>query len=152
MSQVRFLERHARRPTAIVVAIDPAATRSVDASLAIQMDSPRPRATTDDVLLRIAHLPAGRYRLHTTVKAPDARLGVTIGPGRPSRFLAELAPAQGPAVSGFDLPLAAEHVIVKGSRQAAGAQGRTWLAATIVGGSAYGSAYLLRSNRCDTCT
>jgi hypothetical protein len=128
-SQVRFLEQHAASATSTLWTITPPPIGRTRTWFEVELDSRRGGGRTDFTLLRIGYLPAGRYRLHTTVRAAGARLGVTLGDTRTTRFLAELA-ADGETVPvDVTLPVPVVDLVVKGSTAAAAAGGRTWLSA-----------------------
>jgi hypothetical protein len=128
-SQVRYLERRAASSAPMLVSITPPPVGRTRTWFEVELDSPRRRSASDFALLRLDALPAGRYRLFSTVRATGARLGVTLGEARTSRFVAELDPSAAGSSAPFVLALPVTGLVVKGSREAAFASGRTWIQA-----------------------
>lgn len=125
-SQVRFLERRSASG-AVLWTITPPPIGRTRLWFEVELDSKRNRRASDYGLLRPGRLPAGRYRLHTDIAEPGARLGVTLGEGRVSRFLAELSASGAHPTVDFSVPLPVEGLVVKGSAEAAAARGRVWI-------------------------
>jgi hypothetical protein len=128
-SQIRYLERRAASSAPMLVSITPPPVGRTRTWFEVELDSPRQRSASDFTLLRLDALPAGRYRLFSTVRASGARLGVTLGEGRASRFLADLEPSTAQTSAAFVLATPVTGLVVKGSREAASAAGRTWIQA-----------------------
>ncbi|HTU99238.1 MAG TPA: hypothetical protein VMF13_01775 [Luteitalea sp.] len=128
-SQVTYLERRASSASTLWT-ITPPPTGRTRTWFEIELDTRRGRGAGDFTLLRIPRLPAGRYALQTTAIAAGARLGVTLGETRATRFLAEVEASTAPvAPASFTLVMPVDNLLVKGSREAAAAGGRTWLTA-----------------------
>jgi len=128
-SQVAFLERRVEAPSDALIAVTPPPRGRTRNWFVIEIDSRRTQGGPDYTVLRVDRLPAGRYRLFTDVNAPGARLGVTLGDERTTRFIAELDVSTRQTSTPFDLALPVQAVVVKGSREAVAAAGRTWLVA-----------------------
>jgi hypothetical protein len=129
LSQVRYLERRASSPSATLMTITPPPVGRTRTWFDVELESPRARAASDFTLLRLDRLPPGRYRVFSTAAAPGARAGVTLGDARVSRFLAELEPSAANGAATFTLGVPVRGLVVKGSREAATATGRTWIQA-----------------------
>ena len=128
-SQVNYLERRANQRGAALWTITRPPVGRTHTSFDVEIDAPGRVATDAYSVLVVRRLPAGRYHVHTTIAAPGARLGVTLGTERATRFLAELAPASGVTSVPLTLPVPVEGLIVRGSREATLANGRTWITA-----------------------
>jgi hypothetical protein len=128
-SQVRYLARRASAPADLLVAITRPEVGRTRTWFDVELDSRRARSATDYSVLRLDTLPAGRYRLLTDVRSPGARLGVTLGDARTPRFIVDLDASTAHVSAAFDLAVPVENLVVKGSREAAAANGRTWLLA-----------------------
>jgi hypothetical protein len=128
-SQIAFLERQVESRGDALIAITPPPRGRTRNWFVVEIDSRRPRTGQEYSVLRVDRLPAGRYRLFTDVITPEARLGVTLGQGRTSRFIADLDASRDRTSTPFDLALPVQDVVVKGSREAVSAARRTWLVA-----------------------
>ena len=131
-SQARYLARRAAAPAEVLVAITRPDVGRTRTWFEVELDSRRARSASDYTVLRLDTLPAGRYRLLTDVRTPGARFGVTLGDARAARFIAELDASTTRASPAFVLALPVENLVVKGSREAAEATGRTWLLADAI--------------------
>ncbi|MCC6163187.1 MAG: hypothetical protein IT182_07540 [Acidobacteria bacterium] len=125
-SQVRFVEQRAR-PSRTLVAIAPPDVGNTRNWFDVEIASPPARTKGAYVALRLDGLPAGRYRLFSSSRVPQARLGLTLGEERVSRFVAELAQSDATPSVSFVLPLPANDVVVKGNADALAADSRTWI-------------------------
>lgn len=76
--------------------------------------------------LAIDGVPAGRYRLVATDLEAGTRLGVAVGRGRPTSFIAEAEAAGGRAVADVVLPMDVDRLVVRSSPRAPKG-GRVWL-------------------------
>lgn len=125
-SQVQWLEVDARtgasRRVAITPPVAPARWRA-DLDLLSQRRA-QPNAYT---LLDVENVPAGRYRVVSTSTAPEARFGVAVGLDRTMGFIEEMEADDDVASVRLVLPVPVSRLIVRGSREAADAGGRTWL-------------------------
>ena len=128
-SQVRYLDRRAAPGGSTLISITPPPIGRTRTWFEVELESTHPRSSSDFTLLRLDRLPAGRYRLFSTVNAPGAKLGVTLGNARATRFLAELEPSASRPSSPFVLAMPVNDLVVRGSREAAAAPGRTWILA-----------------------
>lgn len=126
-SQVRYLERRAAHASSVLMTITPPPVGRTRTWFEVEIDSGRSTAASAYDVLRVDALPAGRYRLMTDVRAPGGRLGVTLGDKRTTRFLADLDTTRAQTSAPFDLALPVQHVVVRGSRDAVAARGRSWL-------------------------
>jgi hypothetical protein len=126
-SQARYLARRASAPGDVLIAVTPPPVGRTRTWFDVELDSRRRSHASDFTLLRVDDLPAGRYRLRALGGSPGARLGVSLGDGRASRFLADRA-VPGADVS-FESGVPMKGVVVKASREAVGSVTRTWLVA-----------------------
>lgn len=131
-SQVRYLEARAAAASPWLVTISPPPRGRTRAWFEVDLEGRRQRGASDYTVLRLDRLPAGRYRVCTDVTGPGARLGVTLGEGRATRFLMDLDASTARCSPPFDLALPVAGLVVKGSWEAAIAHGRTWLVADAV--------------------
>jgi hypothetical protein len=131
-SQVRYLERRASWTSSTLVTITPPPVGRTRTWFEVELESPRSTAASDFTLLRLERLPAGRYRVFSTAIAPAARVGVTLGDARATRFLTEFEPSAAHGSSAFALGVPVSGLVVKGSREATAAPGRTWIQADAV--------------------
>jgi hypothetical protein len=125
-SQMHWLEVDARTAGSRRVAITrpeaPARWRA-DLDLLSQRRA-QPNAYT---LLDLENVPAGRYRVVSTSTAPGARFGVAVGLDRAMGFIEEMQVDDDVGTVRLVLPVPIGRLIVRGSREAAEAGGRTWL-------------------------
>jgi hypothetical protein len=128
-SQVRWLEHDARQARARRVAILPAPAGQRRPRFDLDLLSQRRAVPDDYTLLTVQDLPPGRYRVLSTSTAPGARFGVVAGQDRTAGFIAEMEADEGLASTRIVLPTRVDHLMVRGSREASLAGGRTWLRA-----------------------
>ena len=127
----RTSQRRAESPAATLIAITPPPRDARGpGSTSNRFARDREAASGLHACCGWTRLPAGRYRLFTDVRAPgrQARRDARARRGRRASS-PNWTPRRHTRRPSFDLALPVQHLVVKGSREAVAATGRTWLMA-----------------------